>query len=164
VALAFFDGQALNHLGARAFYGALYRRMGIRKPAAATLEDRLADAEAERAYLEEVLAVLAEEDPFGQRASGMKRHLDALRLLRAAAFRHSGEIIQQLIPLRINLQKMESAGADPAAVAEAREGVARMRAEELAWNTVVRGGSRRSAASWWEAPTRSAGGSWSGCA
>ena len=63
VILAFFDAQAQNHLGARAFYGGMYRRMGSTKIADTTLEDRLDTLETEREYRLQIRSILDEMAP-----------------------------------------------------------------------------------------------------
>ncbi len=64
VILCFFDAQCQNHMGARAFYGALYRFMGARQLAPlGTLETRLTRFEKERHYLLQLANILSEIAP-----------------------------------------------------------------------------------------------------
>ena len=66
VIICFFDGQAQNHMGARAFYGAMFRRMGNRKITARTLEDRLARLDEERTYLLQLRDIIDAATPLAQ--------------------------------------------------------------------------------------------------
>ena len=58
VILAFLDAQSVTHMGARAVYGALYRRKGARKLAEVTLAQRLERLEAEQEYQKDIATVL----------------------------------------------------------------------------------------------------------
>ncbi|MHC4294852.1 MAG: M28 family peptidase, partial [Planctomycetota bacterium] len=59
VVLCFFDAQAQNHMGARAFYGALYRIKGNRQLAPlGSLEDRLERFEKEQRHLQYLSDIL----------------------------------------------------------------------------------------------------------
>jgi hypothetical protein len=149
VVLAFLDGQACSHAGARAFYAALYRRMGVRKLADSTLEDRLAMVDSEERHLRNILAVLAQADLFDARTRRMDGYLEALRKVRAVAFKRSGELLRQIGPLRLQLGRLrDSPEADrPEVQAEilALTGDAahlgridELRMGDLAWNSILR--------------------------
>lgn len=148
VIVAFFDGQALDNSGARAFYGALHRRMGIRK-LAESLETRLEMATKEETYVREVLAVTGLGDIFTPQAKALNRSQDVFRMARSVAFAHSGSIMQQLAPLRIEVQKLKlSKAADSPETRAALDRLSpegpslgdldRLQMDELAWNSVVR--------------------------
>lgn len=148
VVVAFFDGQGLNQAGARAFYGALHRRMGSRK-LAESLESRLEMAREEETHVRELLAVARTGDLLQPAARALPGHAEALRLARGVALGRSSEIMAQLAPLRIALERLkrEAAEGRPQAAAEleqlSSEGAAlglvdRLQADELAWNSVVR--------------------------
>lgn len=149
VVLTFFDGQALSHAGARNFYGALFRRMGVRKLADGTLEDRLAMVESEDRYIRNVLDVLAQADLFAPHTRRMAGYREALRKVRYVAFTRSGEMLRPVGPLRIRLERLRLAPehAQPDVQAEilalAGNGTAlgridELRMADLAWNSILR--------------------------
>jgi len=65
ILLCFFDAQALNHLGARAFYGALHRNLDGN---AQSLEQRRERLEEEQAYWRDVQAIVATQLPQARQA------------------------------------------------------------------------------------------------
>ena len=101
VILCFFDGQTLNHMGARAFYGALYRRMDKNKLADITLDERLADLQKETAYFKQVLAIFEQPELFSSETNNMKYHDDAVRMLRDEARTISNDFLEKISPIRI---------------------------------------------------------------
>jgi hypothetical protein len=101
VILCFFDGQTLNHMGARAFYGALYRRIEKNKLADITLDERLEDLGDEQAYFKQVLTILEQEELFGPQTKNMKYHDDAIRLLRDEARTIGNSFLEKVSPKRI---------------------------------------------------------------
>ncbi len=107
VVLCFFDGQTLNHAGARAFYGALYRRIKNTKLADASLDDRLEEQDEESAYFRRILEVLDQEDLLGPAAGAMSYFDDTLRLLREEARRTSDGIEEVLSPKRVALEEAQ---------------------------------------------------------
>ncbi|MCJ7543019.1 MAG: M28 family peptidase [Phycisphaerae bacterium] len=107
VVLCFFDGQTLNHAGARAFYGALYRRIKNTKLADATLDDRLKEQDQETTYFQQILDVLNQRDLMGSAARQMKYFDDALRLLRDEA-RNTGDGIEEVLsPKRVAFEEIQ---------------------------------------------------------
>ncbi|MGQ9662026.1 MAG: FtsX-like permease family protein [Kiritimatiellia bacterium] len=149
VILAFFDGQAQNHLGARRFYGALYRKMGIRELTKISLEERLRMLEEEQAFLRAAEKVLEHGDLFTAPVAQLPGYLDAVRMVRREVRRVSDEAMQELAPLRIALQKLKHSENRNSleVIAELErlqpEGprlglIDRLALEDLAWNAVLR--------------------------
>jgi hypothetical protein len=64
--ICFFDAQAQNHMGARAFYGSMYRRLAGRELAEKNIEERLARLDDERQYLFQVKDVLDRVTPLAE--------------------------------------------------------------------------------------------------
>ena len=108
IILCFFDGQTLNHMGARAFYGALYRRIEKNKLADITLDERLKDLEDEQAYFKQVLAILEQEDLFGPEARDMKYHDATIRMLRDEARTVGNSFLEKASPKRILRARLDS--------------------------------------------------------
>lgn len=156
IVLAFFDGQAQNHMGARHFYGALCRRLGLHKTANLSNEARLAQATAEAAFVRHVRAVLQQPRLFDHATAAMPEHGAALRLLMREATRLGAETSATLSPLRLRAARL---AADDAAAAqgrprteteptaprrqELRDEIARLEMDDLAWNSVLRLLARR---------------------
>jgi len=65
VIICFFDAQTQNHLGARAFYGALYRRLRS-KELGSSLEERLARLDKERQYQTQISEVIDKLAPLAE--------------------------------------------------------------------------------------------------
>ena len=107
VVFCFFDGQSLCHMGARAFYGALYRRIKDNKLANATLDDRLEEQQEESAYFQRILEVLDQEDLFAPAARGMEYFDDTVRLLREEAKRTADASEESLSPKRLILEETQ---------------------------------------------------------
>lgn len=110
VIVCFFDGDTLSHAGARAFYGAIYRKMGNREFADYPLDDdkdgnaRLQNFTAEKEYLQAVLARLGQENIFAEGP-----YLEQTkRLLRTEAQIFGTEVLNELRPLRIELAQIRS--------------------------------------------------------
>jgi len=99
VIIAFFDGQTLNHMGARAFYGALMRRWKTIGPK--TLDELRAMTVEERSFQQSVLRVLDEQDLFGGKAKSLENHQEAILFLRQEARGIGGEVLDELRPLRL---------------------------------------------------------------
>ena len=155
VILAFFDGQAQNHLGARAFYGGCFRRLNRIEIGRQTLEERLAMFEEEQLHIEAVNEVLAHEDLFSPECVAMDRHADALRMMRGHVIRLRDRTAQQLGYLRNEISKLQQElkkGAEDAGTEEALRGeiarletdsarlgeIDRLAVEDLCWNSILR--------------------------
>ncbi|HUS48197.1 MAG TPA: M28 family peptidase, partial [Phycisphaerae bacterium] len=87
VILCFFDGQAQNHLGARAFYGAIHRHLGS-KVRAETLDGRLAILQDERLFRRAVIQIIAKDNIFDPDTAQEKAQLERLE---DAALRQQGD-------------------------------------------------------------------------
>ena len=108
ILVCFFDGQTLNHLGARAFYGSLYRRLGKQNLATYTLEEQLAMLQAERDFRNAAIGIMEEPEPFAKDVSSRDYHAETVRLLRSEANYFSGEALEELTPLRIELANLKA--------------------------------------------------------
>ena len=150
VIVAFFDGQAQNHVGARYFYSALYRRIKTRK-IVRPLDDRLEMIHDESEHVEQEQAVLSQAKLFASETAGMPKYNAALRRLRGCIRRVSDEAMQELGPLRIRYRKLrfpeEKRPPTPEEIAEmealwpktGRLGeIDRLEMVDLAWNAVLR--------------------------
>ncbi len=154
IVLAFFDGQAQNHMGARHFYGALCRRLGLHKIADLSNEERLAQAHAEAEFVGHVRAVLSRPHLFDRETEALPHHGAALRLLAREATRLGAETSAILSPLRLRLANLAAAATsatnglppaaeEPAPRRELEESIARLEMDDLAWNSVLRMLTRR---------------------
>jgi hypothetical protein len=100
IILAFFDAQGQNHLGARAFYGAIYRQLkGV--TAKQTLDDREQNITSELDFRRKVLEVVRQAEIFDDAVQQMPRHKDAVQILRDEASGMSSSVLDELRPLRI---------------------------------------------------------------
>lgn len=109
IIIAFMDGQWQNHLGARAFYGALYRVLGNRKLADFSVDERLKMLDAETGYLSKVMTVLSEPDIFAPKAMTLEGFQDTLRHLRGVVAGAGAKVMQDLAPLRVSAKTLRSA-------------------------------------------------------
>ncbi len=162
VILCFFDAQALNHMGARAFYGALYRKTKDTKLAEVTLEERFEQLDEERKFFEQLTDILSQEDMMASATVDMKYYDHALRMLRDEARSMGDQIDELLRPKRViedelshklaGLEKKADKAEDPqvkarlTAEADAlrpqleakRAEIDAMNTESLRWNGVQR--------------------------
>lgn len=106
VNICFFDGQSNNHLGARAFYGAIGR--GSSTAEYKQIEERLANFQDERKFIEQVLHIMETENLFSADAGDMKYHDEAVRLLAREARNRSGDALDELKPLRNKLKDIKT--------------------------------------------------------
>ncbi len=104
---AFFDGQTQNHLGARHFYGALYRRIGRRwlDNHRASNRQRLEWIDEEDANLLLIAGVLDQPDLLDADIFSLDGHAEALRFFRGEAARLGGMAMDRLGPARIELRE-----------------------------------------------------------
>jgi hypothetical protein len=147
VILAFFDGQTQSHLGAREFYGALFRRIGERQIARTTLEERGRMLGEEKADVLRVLSVLERPDMFSAEIATGQAYLAAVRKLRSEVRRINSVEIAALAPLRLRLQRLlaaEQTDEVRAAIAGIKSDgpqlgeIDRLEVEDLAWNSILR--------------------------
>lgn len=103
--LCFFDGQSQNHLGARAFYGALFRQ---ENKDAKSVAERLTMFESELEYCRKIHDLLGLENLFAPENETRECYKSALRMLRDEARGLGSEVIQELHPLRIRIRKLDS--------------------------------------------------------
>ncbi len=106
VIICFFDGQCSNHLGARAFYGALGREKCTTEYK--RIEDRLDNFGKERKFIEQVLKIMESRDLFSGSVRSMKYHNEAIRLLAQEARNRSGDALEELRPLRNRLRDIHT--------------------------------------------------------
>ncbi len=152
IVFAFFDGEAQNHLGARAFYGALYRVVGDRPIARHTLEERMAMIDEEIDYMERIRQVLAIENVFSEEALDLPGYPDFASMLRDYVVTLGNVTMQELAPLRVryrNLKgRLSELDADKDKIrremnelkpetAELGK-IDRLAMEDLAWNSILR--------------------------
>ncbi len=113
VIIAFFDGDAQSHAGARAFFGDLYRIKGQYNIAKDnnlpfdTLWARQKMLQDEQSWLESVRKVFEQGDIFSGLASHMTNHDDAVKRIRAEAKNLSGDLRERLQVMRV--QEMDMA-------------------------------------------------------
>ncbi|MBA4387466.1 MAG: hypothetical protein C0404_05755 [Verrucomicrobia bacterium] len=149
IIVAFFDGQWQNHLGARAFYGALYRRLGSRNLADMSLPQRLESFGKEAEYILKVQKVLAEPDLFAKSAMEQEGFGDSLRLIRGVVAGMGAKAMTELVPLRVRERDLKA--LEQKDDAEGKEELARLRddasrlglistaeVDDLAWNSILR--------------------------
>jgi len=154
IILCFFDGQTQGHAGARAFYGGLFRRMGTRKLADLSLEDRLEMLDDERTYLRTALQILAQDDIYRRDAKENREnverfHKSVLIRVRTEARVIGSEVLDDLREIRLALRDLETdkkaAEEEDRAVPEIdarmkelRQERSRLEVEDLAWNSLQR--------------------------
>ncbi len=152
IIFAFFDGEAQNHLGARAFYGALYRVAGDRPIAKYTLKERMAMIEEEIEYMALIQEVLETDDVFSEEALEMEGYSDFSSMLRNYVVTLGNVTMQELAPLRVRYRNLKSSLNDLDADKEKirREmdelkpetgelgTIDRLAMEDLAWNSILR--------------------------
>jgi len=120
VLVCFFDGQAQNHLGARAFFGGVLRGLSTIQQAA-PLERRYRLYEEERefrravrkiaqerlAFLRDLKLTEGQERPlFPQELKSQANYDAALRVLKAQARALSGRVLDELQPLRVRKKQI----------------------------------------------------------
>jgi len=154
IVLCFFDGQSQAHAGARAFYGGLFRRMGNRRLADLSLEDRLGMLDREKKYLQTALTILGLEDIYLRDATDISEdvrryHKSVLIRVRTEARVIGSEVLDDLREIRLELRDLESNRKSAeqqdravpeidARMAELRRERARLEVEDLAWNSLQR--------------------------
>jgi hypothetical protein len=163
VVFAFLDGQAQNHLGARHFYGALYRKIGNRWLAANKLsnQDRIDHMVEEEDAIRRLQEIFGTGDVLDPALAAREEHGDALRFFSSEAARLGGEVMDRLGPLRMELNdlyvmerklreeaKDASTDLSPAALGEIerlgvqqreiQEILKELEVEDLAWNSILR--------------------------
>ncbi|MBI5723370.1 MAG: M28 family peptidase [Planctomycetes bacterium] len=168
VFLVFFDGQTLNHAGAREFYGAVFRQAkGVE---AAAFQQRQAGDKPglmeqlaqEREYRQKMLAILNLPDMFDDQARQSDFYNDTIKAIKDASKAMDMEVLDELRPRRLehreieskiksNARKLDKADAGQKAALE-RENLAyreklekdvepkifELEVEDLAWNTCER--------------------------
>ncbi|MGA2265802.1 MAG: M28 family peptidase [Phycisphaerae bacterium] len=107
VILCFFDGEALNHMGSRAFYGALFRRMKDTKLASISLDERAKQEAAETQHYQEIQDILKQTDLMGQATRKINRYDDMMRMLQAEAKTLGEETDEALRPKRLALDETQ---------------------------------------------------------
>ncbi|MFA6134242.1 MAG: FtsX-like permease family protein [Phycisphaerae bacterium] len=107
VIFCFLDGQSAAHAGARAFYGALYRRLKESKLADLTLDDRLEDLDLERRYFNQVISILNQKDLMSEETQSLKFYDEALRTLRDQARTLDNDSSGELSPRRLAQKEKE---------------------------------------------------------
>ena len=100
VILCFFDAQTLSHMGARTFYGALYRK---KVKADHKLGNRLDSLNDNKAHLERIFSILTQPKLFDPNTEKMKYHRDAVRMVRKEADVMDGDVLYRLSVLRVEL-------------------------------------------------------------
>lgn len=149
VVVAFMDAQWQNHLGARAFYGALYRQIGTRKFADFTIDQRLEMFDKETEYVNKVLKVLGAADLFADSTMKLERYDEALRVVRNVVAGMGARAMQDLLPLRVRERELKPKAArgegNVADELKALQGegetlgaIAKAEIDDLAWNSVLR--------------------------
>jgi hypothetical protein len=162
VAFCFFDGQTICNQGARAFYGALYRRIRDTKLADATLDNRLQQCESETKQYQQILKIFEQKELLGQETRRLKRYDDMLRILRDEAKNAGDRSDEMLRPQRLALDearyeldklrkaaKTAQAAADKASleakipvlqatVDRLNQEVEDLKKESLRWNSIQR--------------------------
>ena len=149
VVLAFFDGQSQNHLGARAFYAALCRRVAARKVARQTTEELLQMNQEETAHWRAVGNVFLQKKLFTPEIRRMPEHAAAVRLFRSQVAGHASDTSSELGPLRLKWRTLQAAAGEANASAadrEQRRGEAAALAAEMegideedrSWNAILR--------------------------
>jgi hypothetical protein len=109
--LCFFDGQTLNHLGARAFYGALYRKpVKGSQLTSATLEDRLVRLEDELGVVSGYEQVAGSADIFAPELKARPDFEDLMRVLRTQTRVMSTAVQTELRKARLARRDLASAG------------------------------------------------------
>jgi hypothetical protein len=148
VILCFFDGQAINHLGARAFYGALYRRADLGSYKPLDLKKQREQLQKEQAYYQRLLELYNEPDIFASavqsKYSSEKLYDFGIRLLQDEAKRIGDSVLERLSPLRRQLRKLELHNARDPQVEVLRAAVDDLDRQDLAWNFVQRDLNKRS--------------------
>ncbi len=123
VILCFFDAQTLNHMGARAFYGAAFRGGSVK---AIKLEEVRKNIEEETSFRRTILSLLekvqanleniaaTQKPPFHDLASVIpevvrkdERFHDLILILREAAKLKTNELMEDLRPLRIEAESLK---------------------------------------------------------
>ena len=108
VILCFFDAQTLNHMGARAFYGALYRKTKDTKLADITLDDRHKQLAEEAAYYNQILKILGQDDLMAPATRDMKYYDHARLILRDEARGLGDQVDERLRPKRLAVEDLTS--------------------------------------------------------
>ncbi len=100
IAFCFFDGQANNHAGARAFYGGINRSWPD-LDARFKLDDLAEMLSAEKIHYRQLLNVFSNGDLFSKKAIQSPGHGDGIQLLRIAAKSFASGILDTLSTLRV---------------------------------------------------------------
>ena len=146
VIVAFLDAQNHNNYGARYFYGVFYRRVGTKKVATYTIEQRAEMLNEEKLYYEQVLKVLEQKEIFSSESAKMPQYSSAVRILKDESARMSNEISLKLATLRerlVTLQRTKTPEAQ-AEIEKLRPSSSELgeidylQVEELVWNSLLR--------------------------
>lgn len=146
VIVAFLDGQSHNNYGARVFYGAFYRRIGVKKVATYTIDQKAEMLKEEKSYYEQVLKVLEQKEIFSTESARMSEYSSAVRILRDESARMSNEISLKLAALRERLVTLQKTKI-PENLAEIEKlrpsgselgAIDYLQVEELTWNSLLR--------------------------
>ena len=108
IVLAFYDGEAADHAGATAFYGALYRNKGKHRLAETTLDERLEVLRAEQTAIRTMSEVLKAPDIFAAEMRNKPGQKTAVEWLRNEAKGKAGLLREELQLLRMEKQAEEN--------------------------------------------------------
>lgn len=106
IIFCFFDGQANNHAGARAFYGGINRQWKD-LDARFQLEDLAEMLGQEQIHYRQLLDVFTNDDLFSKKALQSPKHSDAIQLLRTGAKGFASEILDTLGTLRVSRSELQ---------------------------------------------------------
>ncbi|NBB95598.1 MAG: hypothetical protein GVY16_07635 [Planctomycetes bacterium] len=164
--LCFFDGQTLNHMGARQFYATAYREYGDPEM---SLAERRESLETEKRFVKTVRLILSQPDMFNidmgtlspDQADRVEEYKnEAKRIFKQEAKLRSGRILDKLTPIRNRIHTLdkEISELERTGLAEGyteeqieqrvqamtekqnmlRVEESRLHATDLAWNTLER--------------------------
>jgi hypothetical protein len=111
--LCFFDGQTLNHMGARQFYATAYRKAGDAK---LSLDDLRQSLQREKEFVETVRLILSQPNIFDinteklsdEQANRVQEYEEkAMGLLQQEAKLRDGRVLDELNPLRNRIRKID---------------------------------------------------------
>jgi hypothetical protein len=156
IVLTFLDGQRQSNIGARAFYGALYRRYKTKEVAKLTLDERLAAFQEERADMEGISRMLAMPGFPGPETKSETYYGDARRMLVGEVRRLGNRMLTDLRLIRLQERELRSTmeqltkEGKPTAAVEAQlealrstganplGSIDKLGTEDWAWNSLLR--------------------------
>ncbi len=106
VIFCFFDGQANNHTGARAFYGGINRNWSD-LDARFQLENLAEMLDEEKRHYRQLLDVFSYDDLFSIEATQSPKHSDAIQLLRTGAKSFASDILDTLSTVRLTRAELQ---------------------------------------------------------